>query len=171
MTEPDLVTVGRIGPVHGVRGEVFVEPWTDQPEVRFAPGAVLRTKPAEAGPLTVDQARNQGSRFVVHFVGLDGREAAAALRGVELFVSTDERNPLEDPDEFYDSDLIGLRARVDGADIGSVADVVHIAGADYLALDIDGRQHLVPFIAAFVPQVDIAGGSVEIAPPPGLFEL
>ncbi|TAM91770.1 MAG: ribosome maturation factor RimM, partial [Jatrophihabitans sp.] len=50
---PDVV-VGRISRPRGVRGEVFVEPWTDAPEERFSGGAVLRTEPPERGPLTVE---------------------------------------------------------------------------------------------------------------------
>jgi len=63
----DLVAVGRIGPAHGLRGEVLVAPFTDEPDERFAPGAVLVAEPGEAGPLTVESARWQGKRLVVRF--------------------------------------------------------------------------------------------------------
>jgi 16S rRNA processing protein RimM len=168
----DVVAVGRIGRPRGVRGEVFVEPWTDAPDERFAPGSVLRTDPGPAGPLTVEAFSAASGRLVVRFAGVADRSAAEALRDVQLVVPAAERPRLDDPDEFYDTDLIGLAARTPGGEpLGSVADVVHAAGASYLVLDLTGRERLVPFVEAIVPQVDVAGGTVVIDPPEGLFEL
>jgi 16S rRNA processing protein RimM len=171
--EPDagVVAVGRIGPARGLRGDVFVEPWTDDPAGRFAAGSVLRTEPAEAGPLTVE-ASQQGGKLVVHFAGVSDRGAAEALHGVRLVVPATDRPVIDDPDEFYASDLVGLAARtVSGTQLGQVREVLDLAGADYLVLDVDGRERLVPFVAAIVPTVDVAGGIVLIDPPEGLFDL
>jgi 16S rRNA processing protein RimM len=166
------VAVGRIGPARGVRGDVFVEPWTDSPQERFAAGAVLRTRPAEAGPLSVESATFAGGKLVVHFAGVDERGAVEALRGVELLVPAAERPAIDDPDEFYDTDLIGLHARLPGGEpLGAVTDVVHAAGASYLVVPVGGRDRLVPFVAAIVPTVDVSGGVVVIDPPAGLFDL
>jgi 16S rRNA processing protein RimM len=168
----DDVVVGRIGPARGVRGDVFVEPWTDVPDERFAPGAVLRTDPPDAGPLTVEAMSSAGGKLVVRFAGVTDRDAARALRGVRLVLAASARPPLADPDEFYDTDLVGLRARtVAGADLGPVREVLHAGGADYLVLDVGGTERLVPFVAAVVPTVDVAAGLVEIDPPTGLFEV
>lgn len=168
----EFVAVGRIGPARGVRGDVFVEPWTDDPEQRFAPGAALRTEPLAAGPLTVESSSTAGGKLVVRFAGVVDRVGAESLRGVRLFVAAAERPLLDDPDEFYDSDLVGLRAReVGGRELGPVVDVLHAAGADYLVLDLDGREALVPFVSAVVPTVDVAAGVVVVDPPEGLFEL
>jgi 16S rRNA processing protein RimM len=91
---------------------------------------------------------------------------------VRLVIPASVRPPIEDPDEFYASDLIGLQARtVEGAELGPVQDVIDIAGADYLVLEMDAIERLVPFVAAVVPTVDIASGVVVIDPPDGLFEL
>ncbi len=168
----DTIAVGRVGKARGIRGDVFVEPWTDDPDERFAAGSVMRTEPAEAGPLTVESATRASGKLVVHFVGVDDRSAAEALRGTRLLIARGERPPLGDPDDFYTSDLIGLAARtVTGDELGPVRDVVEIAGADYLVLVLDGRERLVPFVAAIVPTVDVAGGFCEIDPPEGLFDL
>jgi len=168
----ELLTVGRIGPPRGIRGDLFVEPFTDDPENRFAVGSVLQTEPAGAGPLTVEKLDLAGARMVLRFAGVADRTAAEALRGVRLVVPAGERPPIDDPDEFYASDLIGLAARLpDGRDLGPVADVIDIAGADYLVLDLAGAEKLVPFVAAVVPTVDLAAGLVVIDPPDGLFEL
>ena len=168
----EVVAVGRIGPARGVRGDVFVEPWTDDPAGRFAAGSVLRTEPVEAGPLIVETANLGGSKLVVHFAGVADRTAAEALHGVRLMLPAADRPVLDDPEEFYASDLVGLRARtVSGVRLGPVRDVLNVAGAEYLLLDVDGREHLVPFVAAIVPTVDVAGGVVVIDPPEGLFDL
>lgn len=167
-----MIAVGRIGKPRGVRGETYVEPWTDDPDDRFAVGSVLATEPADAGPLTVASSTQAGGRLVVRFAGIDDRTAAEALRGVRLVIEAASRPPLADPDDFYDTELIGLAARnPDGAALGRIGDVLHATGADYLILVRDGREHLVPFVAAIVPTVDVDGGFVVIDPPDGLFEL
>jgi 16S rRNA processing protein RimM len=172
VAEDDLVAVGRIGPARGVRGDVFVEPFTDDPQDRFAVGSVLRTEPAAAGPLTVEALNLSGPKMVLHFEGVTDRGEAEALRGVRLVIPASERPPIEDPDEFYASDLVGLVTRtVDGVALGPIRDVIDIAGADYLVLDVDGVERLVPFVAAVVPTVNVADGFIEIDPPEGLFEL
>jgi len=168
----EFIVVGRVGPARGVRGDVFVEPWTDAPDERFTPGAVLRTEPETVGPLTVDAASTAGGKLVVRFAGVADRPAAEALRGTQLLIAATSRPSLDDPDEFYDTDLIGLAAvTVDGVDLGPVRDIVHAAGASYLVLDADGRDRLVPFVRAIVPTVDVHAGRVVIDPPDGLLEL
>jgi 16S rRNA processing protein RimM len=168
----EIVAVGRIGPARGVRGDVFVEPWTDDPGRRFAAGSVLHTEPAEAGPLTVEAANVGGSKLVIRFAGVADRGAAEALRGVRLVVPAADRPVLDDPEEFYASDLVGLIARtVTGAELGPVRDVLNLAGAEYLVLDVGGGERLVPFVVAIVPTVDVGAGVVVIDPPEGLFDL
>lgn len=177
------LVVGRIGRPHGVRGDVTVEVRTDDPDERFAPGRVLATDPAESGPLTVEQARWHSGRLLVRFAGVDDREAAENLRGVLLVVDSADLPPTGDPDEFYDHELIGLTVvTVDGEKIGVVTEVRHL-GQDLLVIDPAARDHpdgdpgdpggyggevLVPFVAALVPEVDVAAGRIVIDPPPGL---
>lgn len=168
----ELLAVGRIGRPHGVRGANFVEPWTDDPDERFAAGTVLVTDPAAAGPLTVASSTRSGGKLVVQFESVADRTAAEALRGVRLLIAAAARRELDDPDDFYDTDLIGLAARtVAGDELGPVTDVLHAGGADYLVLDRDGREVLVPFVRAVVPTVDVAGGAVVVDPPEGLLDL
>jgi 16S rRNA processing protein RimM len=167
-----VVAVGRIGKAHGVRGDAFVEPWTDTPDERFYEGAVLSTDPAPPGPLTVESARTHSGKLVVHFAGVEDRNGIEALRGVVLVMPASARPVIEDPDEFYDTDLIGLRARtVAGLELGPVTDVPHSPAGSLLVIDLAGREVLVPFRAEFVPTVDIAGGITEIDPPDGLLDL
>lgn len=168
----DLV-VGRVGRPQGVRGEVTVEVRTDDPDTRFAPGSALRTEPAERGPLTVEAARPRSGGLVVAFAGVRDREGAETLRGTVLLVDSAELPPIDDPEEWYDHQLVGLAA-VDpaGAALGTVTDVVHSPASDLLVLrDDDGREHLVPFIRELVPTVDVPAGRVVVSAPEGLFDL
>jgi 16S rRNA processing protein RimM len=167
-----VVAVGRVGKAHGVRGDAFVEPWTDAPDERFSPGSTLTTEPADRGPLTVETARDHSGKLVVHFAGVEDRNAVEALRGTVLLVPAAARPVIEDPDEFYDTDLIGLAVRtVEGRPLGPVTDVLHSPAGSLLAVEVDGREVLVPFRAEFVPTVDLAAGIAEIDPPDGLLEL
>jgi 16S rRNA processing protein RimM len=168
----EVVAVGRVGKAHGIRGDAFVQPWTDAPDERFSPGVRFTTEPAERGPLTVESARQHSGKLVVHFAGVDDRNTIEALRGTVLLVPVSARPPIEDPDEFYDTDLIGLSVRtVDGQPLGPVTDVLHSPAGSLLAIDFAGREVLVPFRTEFVPVVDLAAGIAEIDPPDGLLEL
>lgn len=164
------LAVGRIGRAHGVRGEVSVDVSTDDPGVRFAPGSSLATDRPGLGPLTVESARPHAGRLLVRFAGVGDRAAGEALRGALLLVDAADIPHIDDPDEFHDQQLIGLRAvTVDGAELGEVVDVEH-PGQDLLVIRRDGGDALVPFVRAIVPEVDVPGGRVVIDPPPGLLE-
>jgi 16S rRNA processing protein RimM len=173
------VVVGRIGRAHGVLGEVSVEPRTDEPERRFADGAVLSlrtpqgTPPSVAGrpaALTVVRTRWHQSRLLVTFAELPDRTAAESVRGLTLATDVDTSEEPEDPEEFYDHQLVGLTVlTTDGAEVGRVGEVLHSAGQDLLSVSTpEGREVLVPFVAALVPVVDVAGGTLQVADRPGL---
>jgi 16S rRNA processing protein RimM len=168
------LVVGRVGRPHGLRGEVTVEVRTDDPADRFRRGAVLLTEPVERGPLTVAGVRWHSGRLLLAFDGYDDRESAEELRDTLLEVDSSSLRPLSDPEEFYDHDLIGLRVvTVDGEEVGVVADVLH-HGQDLLVVSgsaaRSGAQILIPFVAAIVPEVDVAGGRLVVDPPVGLLD-
>jgi len=163
-----LLVVGRIGRAHGVRGDLFVEPLTDEPDVRFADGSVLTT--SSNSELTVEFAKWHSGKFVVHFVGIDDRTSAEQLKTLELSVEVDPTELPEDPDEFYDHQLVGLSVRLeDQTEIGKVKEVIHLPAQDLLAvLTADTREVLIPFVSEIVPVVDVDGGFITITPPLGL---
>ena len=171
----DLV-VGRVGRPHGVRGELTVEVRTDDPEARFADGAVLLTDPAERGPLTVAGSRWQNGRLVVGLEGVADRNDAEQLRGTLLQVDARTLPPPEDEDEFHDHVLRGMAAVLpDGAALGEVVDVLHLPHGDVLVVarqdDRAGSELLVPFVKAMVPTVDVAARQLVVDPPEGLLDL
>lgn len=167
-----LVTVGRIGRPHGVRGAVVVGVRTDEPELRFAQGSLLDTDPAGIGPLTVAATRWHSGELLVRFAGVTDRDAAQELRGTWLLVDSATLAPPEDPDEFHDTDLVGLSVRtVGGTEVGTVADVLHPAQDVLVVKRPDGREVMVPFVKAIVPEVDVPAGLITIDPPEGLLAV
>ncbi len=180
-TEPndptDTVVVGRIGRPHGVRGLATVEVRTDDPDLRFAPGQVLSTDPAERGPLTVADRRWHSGTLLLQLVGPSGqvydtREAVDALRNTLLLVSVADLPEIEDPDSFYDHQLVGLQARLPGDEVlGEVTAVRHEAQDLLVVRRPDAPDALIPFVAAIVPTVDPAGGFLVVDPPEGLLDL
>jgi 16S rRNA processing protein RimM len=109
---------------------------------------------------------------VVTFAGIDDRTAAEALRGTALLVDITAVAPPEDPDEFFDHQLVGLRVQdTAGRDLGTVEEVLHPPASPVLqvARPEGAGTELVPFVAALVPTVDLEGGFLVVDPPEGMF--
>ncbi|MGN6161693.1 MAG: ribosome maturation factor RimM [Marmoricola sp.] len=173
--DTESVVVGRIGRAHGIKGEVSVEPRTDEPDRRFAVGNALDARvpggDLRPGALTVTGLRWHQGRLLLRFAEFPDRTAAEAARGTLLEVQVDADEAPTDPEEFYDRQLIGLVVRTtDGREIGPISSVIHGAAQDILAIKADGREVLVPFVTELVPEVDIAGGYVVVADRPGLLD-
>lgn len=166
--------VGRIVRAHGLRGELVVEPRTDNIDARFAPGVVLSVRGRRvSGPpsLTVTGARRHGDRLLVVVEEITDRDTAEALRTAELTAPPLAEEP-DDPDEFHDHQLEGLAVVLaDDTPVGTVTDVLHGAGGELLAVRRpDGGEVLIPFVAAIVTRVDVPGGRLVLDPPEGLLE-
>ena len=173
------VVVGRVGKAHGIKGEVSVELRTDEPERRFADGVVLVTRAPDGGEphgpslptsLSVRSTRWHQSRLLVTFAEIRDRTAAEAARGLLLAVTVDDAETPEDPEEFYDHQLVGLRVEtVGGRPVGVLEEVVHGSAQDLLSVRAeDGREILVPFVVQLVPTVDVPGGRIVVEDQPGL---
>ncbi|MCX2930496.1 ribosome maturation factor RimM [Mycobacterium sp. CVI_P3] len=170
------LVVGRVAKAHGITGELVVDVRTDDPDERFAPGNRLHLKPSRGAggqDVVVEAARPHGGRLLVRLRGVSDRTAADALRGNLFVVDSADLPPIADPDEFYDHQLEGLAVRtVDGRAVGEVAEVLHTAGGELLAIrGADGGEVLVPFVGAIVTSVSLADRVVEIDPPDGLLDL
>ncbi|WP_431923940.1 ribosome maturation factor RimM [Nonomuraea jabiensis] len=163
------LVVGRIGRPHGVRGEVTVEVRTDDPELRFAVGTSIATDPAGRGPLVVTGRRWHKGFLLLTFEGVTDRDVADELRGTMLVIDSADVAPSEDPDEFHDSQLIGLTVETAaGEPVGEITDVLH-HGQDLLVVRRAGADEaLIPFVKALVPEIDLEGGRLVVDPPEGL---
>ncbi|ONK10915.1 ribosome maturation factor RimM [Streptomyces sp. MP131-18] len=166
------VVVARIGRAHGIKGEVTVEVRTDEPELRLAPGAELATDPAGTGPLTIESGRVHSGRLLLRFAGVQDRTAAEALRNTLLIAEVDPAELPDDPEEFYDHQLVGLDVvTADGTALGSIAEVAHLPGQDLLIVArTGGGEALIPFVSEIVPDIDLDAGRAVVNPPPGLLD-
>ncbi|MFJ2588728.1 ribosome maturation factor RimM [Streptomyces sp. NPDC087538] len=166
------LVVARIGRAHGIKGEVTVEVRTDEPELRLGPGAVLATEPAGAGPLTIETGRVHSGRLLLRFEGVRDRTAAEALRNTLLIADVDPAELPEDPEEFYDHQLMDLDVvLVDGTEIGRITEITHLPSQDLFIVERpDGSEVMIPFVEEIVTEIDLAEQRAVITPPPGLID-
>lgn len=175
----EQVRVARIGKPHGIRGEVTVQVYTDEPQERFVPGAVLSARPASGGgpsagrgregQLTVVRARWNKEILLLAFDEVLTRNQAEELRGTELFAAPDEAGQ---DDAWYEEDLVGLAVLVSGQRIGAVTGLQTGEFQDLLEIELEGGTGvLVPFVDEIVPEIDPEAGTITLTPPPGLLTL
>lgn len=166
------LVVARIGRAHGIKGEVTVEVRTDEPELRLAPGAVLATDPASAGPLTIETGRVHSGRLLLRFEGVRDRNGAEALRNTLLIADVDPDEQPEDPDEYYDHQLMDLDVVLaDGTEVGRITEISHLPSQDLFIVERpDGSEVMIPFVEEIVTEIDLEEQKAVIAPPPGLID-
>ncbi|MGW1463811.1 ribosome maturation factor RimM [Streptomyces sp. NPDC002308] len=166
------LVVARIGRAHGIKGEVTVEVRTDEPELRLGPGAVLATDPAETGPLTIETGRVHSGRLLLRFAGVHDRTGAEALRNTLLIAEVDPDELPEDPEEFYDHQLMDLDVVLaDGTEIGRITEITHLPSQDLFIVERpDGSEVMIPFVEEIVTEIDLEEQRAVITPPPGLID-
>ncbi len=162
----DRIRVVRIGAAHGIRGEVKLWPFTQDPM------AV-----ADYGPLETEDGRRRfeieslrpGKNFLVaRIAGIENREAAEKLCNLELFVPRDRLPPIAEADTFYYADLIGLSVMSeDGAPLGTLSAIHNFGAGDLLEIAPSGggEMLLVPFTDANVPTIDLAARRMVVVLP------
>lgn len=159
--------MGVVTGARGVKGDIRVKSFTEDPETlgSYAP-ITDKTGSREYRIKVTGIAKGQ---LITRFKGINDRTAAEKLKGVELYVPRDIL-PEPEEDEFYFSDLVGLKAVLeDGSDFGRVSAVDNYGAGD--VLEISGKVKgsvLVPFTREMVPVVDLENGRVVINPPDGL---
>ena len=160
--------LGVIGRAHGVRGRVRVTSYTADPDDLTAYGPladdtgrqfVLRW--TSDGIAEIAELRD-GQEFPVR-----GRTEAEKLVNVRLYIDRSLLPPIEEEDEYYMADLVGLEAFDPGGAVLGKVTVVHDygAGPSLEIEDADGKSLILPFTREIVPEVDIAGGRIVVAPP------
>ncbi|MCQ6552570.1 ribosome maturation factor RimM [Streptomyces sp. C10-9-1] len=166
------LVVARIGRAHGIKGEVTVEVRTDEPELRLGPGAVLATDPPAAGPLTIATGRVHSGRLLLRFEGVGDRTAAEALRNTLLIAEVDPQELPEDPDEYYDHQLMDLDVVLtDGTPVGRITEISHLPSQDLFIVERpDGSEVMIPFVEEIVTEIDLEEQRAVVDPPPGLLD-
>jgi 16S rRNA processing protein RimM len=162
--DADSVTIGVVLRPHGIRGEVVVEPLTDN-EDRFASledvrvvrpsGSSVRLKVASMFP--------HKGRLVIRFEGVGSIEDAETLRAAELRIPI-AALPSLPAGSYYHHELRGLDVRIEsGASIGRVADLWETGATPVLVIhDAFGRETLLPLVDAFILEVDVKAGFMKV---------
>ena len=167
----DRVSVGRILRPHGIRGELKVEVWSDV-EGRFAAGTELYLKiQGHSRRVRVQQARPERGHLLVRLQGVDSRDLAEELRGGQFEVDSSE---VPEPPEgfYYHYQLVGCSCHDERSGwLGEVAEVVEDGGGILLRVEKEGRSVLVPFVDAFLAEVDIETQRIDTRLPEGLIKV
>jgi 16S rRNA processing protein RimM len=157
--------MGRIGAAHGIRGEVRIQSFTEDPLALAGYGELTTNRPGLT--VTIEAARTTTNVLIARLKGVGDRNAAEKLNGVELYVDRAKLPQIAGEDDFYLADLVGLDARLaDGTKVGRVLAVPNYGAGDIL--EIGGPEletRLIPFTRAAVPEVHIAAGYIVIDPP------
>lgn len=173
MARPDdgRICVGVIKGTRGLKGELRIKPYTDEPESIAAYGPVETEDGTHS--LTLSRIKVSGAAVLAHAKEVGTREAAEALIGQNLYV---DRNslPAANDDEFYHADLIGLAVEdMKGQALGTIVAIQNFGVQDLLEVKLERAREtaLIPFTPEIVPTVDINSGKVVIDPPEGLLVL
>jgi len=163
--------MGIVGAPHGVRGQVRIKSFTDEPSALARYGALEDEAGARRFTLQVVGTVKGDGMVVAKIAGIDDRDQAQTLRGLRLYLPRAALPPVGE-DEFYHADLVGLAAELeDGSKVGTVSAVHDFGAGDVLEIARErGQPVVVPFTRVVVPVVDIAGHRVVIDPPEGLFD-
>ncbi|MEA2979992.1 MAG: rRNA processing protein RimM [Alphaproteobacteria bacterium] len=161
----DRICVAQIGAAHGLRGEVRLRSFTEDPMAITAYGPLE----SEDGTrrFEIEAMRPAKDHFVARLKGVPDRNAAERLTNLRLFVPRDRLPPIEDDETFYHADLVGLAAVTpDGAPLGKVTAILNFGAGDLVEIkpESGGEPLMVPFTDAAVPEIDIAAGRIVVVP-------
>jgi 16S rRNA processing protein RimM len=165
----DRVLLGEIGAAQGLKGEVRLRSYTEEPSAIARYGALQDER---GRVIEIEQVRVMPKALIARIKGVGTREGAEALARTKLYIPR-ARLPERETDEWYHADLIGLAAvGEDGVVIGKVVAVQNFGAGDLIEIEPadGGATVLVPFTRETVPEVDVEGGHLTLAPPEGLFE-
>jgi len=168
--------VGRLVKAHGLKGALKLELYTDSPDQRFRAGQELELQVPETSEwfgktVKVAELRFYNQSPVLFLEGIQDRSQAETLVKAILLIETDLEQLPEDPEAWYDHQLVGLTALVGEGVVGKVIRVDHLPAQDLLAIETSNGEVLVPFVKQIVPSVDIQRGQIVLTPPAGLFEI
>jgi 16S rRNA processing protein RimM len=166
MVDPErLILLGEIGSAHGIRGEVSIRTFTEDPADIAAYGPL--SDKAGKRSFKIAGLRVTGKAVVARLEGVDDRTAAEKLRNTGLYVKRSQLPELE-PGAYYYEDLAGLAAvDPDGSVLGTVVGVVNFGAGDLVEISRPGEREtlLVPFTKDAVPEVDLDTGRVTVVMP------
>ena len=162
----ERIRVARIGAAHGVRGEVKLWPFTQDP-LAVADYGPLETEDGTRR-FEIETLRAAKDHLVARIAGIDDRDAAEKLRNLDLFVARDKLPSIEEDDTFYYADLVGMAAVTpEGVPLGTITAIHNFGAGDLIeiATAAGGEPLLLPFTDAVAPNIDTARRQITIVLP------
>ena len=161
----DRICVAQIGAAHGLRGEVRLRSFTENPSTVTAYGPFESEDGKQR--IEIEALRPAKDGFVARLKGVADRNAAERLTNIKLYVPRDRLPPVEDDNTFYHADLVGLAAETpDGVTLGTVKAIHNFGAGDLIEISrASGEALMLPFTDAAVPTVDLKTGRIVVVPP------
>ena len=162
--EDSFVLIGKILKPHGIAGEVAIESFTtDDSRFMELDSVLLRDKKGSVTEQGVESARLTNKGILLKLEGIDDRDAAEALRNVEILIHESERLPLPKGRAYYD-EIVGMSVVDDesNAEIGKVRDVIEVPAGEVFVLDLEGKEHLVTNSGEEVRQIDVEKKQIRV---------
>lgn len=152
-----LLEVGIIVKPQGIRGEVKVKPYTDDPSPFYKFKRVF----LEDEEYRVLNVRSGAGMVYLGLRGVADRNAAELLRNKRVFVSREE---MPEPEEgrYYVCDLLGATVVSDEGEELGVLTEIRQAATDIYTLEKDGREIVFPTATGVVLNVDVAGKKITV---------
>lgn len=162
----ERIRVARIGAAHGVRGEVKLWPFTQDP-LAVASYGPLETEDG-ARRFEIEALRPGKDFLVARIAGIGDRDAAEELTNIDLFVPRERLPAIEEADTYYHADLLGLAAlTAEGKTLGTVTAIHNFGAGDIIEItQDDGAPLMLSFTEATVPKVDLQARQITVVPPP-----
>ncbi len=154
------ICLGKITGVHGVRGEVKLKSFTENPK-DIANYGVLENE-AQTKTFDIKIVGYSKELLRAKIKGVDDRNIAETLIGIELFATRDVLPELEE-EEFYHTDLIDLKVMVEGVEVGKVIDMHNFGAGDIIEVSLNGNKEMLPFTLEYVPVINVKEGYVEVS--------
>jgi 16S rRNA processing protein RimM len=168
----ELIPVGKIIGTHGIKGQLKVHSYSGNFEsLSAARTVVLKSADGSLREIPLKGFNANSGKFIISLQDFDDIDLAKTLVGNELCLKRCHLPKLTD-DEYYWSDLIGLRVVTDdGTQLGTIFDIFETGSSDIYVVRGEKREYLIPAIADVVKQVDLERGEIVITPLDGLLDL
>ena len=169
----DLGMIGEVVKPHGIRGEIKVYLYSEQPENFKQYKKIVLQEPTGSGTETynVVKSREQGKLAILRLEGVGTREAAEALQGSKIWLNKADF-PTLDSDEYYWHQLHGLMVMTEtGQELGRVTNLFSTTAHDIMVVTGAGHEFMIPVNGDIIRNIDVQGEIIIISPPPGLLEI
>ena len=172
MSGSKKVLIGKIQGTQGIKGQLRVIPFAgDASSISQLDGVFVKAPSGAMEEFSVVSARAHGKRVILTLRPFDNINQVLHLVGREIYADRVALPELPS-DEFYWSDLLGLRVVTpDGEELGELVDIIETGSNDVYVVKKDGREVLVPALEDVVVSVDLAGGRMTVSLPEGLLDL